>query len=452
MSQSLRSTLSYFEQINQLHYIDRPVDPRYELGAILSLRRYGPTVVFRNVTGYDISVVGNLLNTRMKIAQGIGVKPQQVQKACVTALNHGIEPEIVSEGQVQEVIHGNPIDFSSLLPIPTWFERERGPYITAGVIVAKDPETGRRNVSIARLRVEGKDLLMAGIAPTHHLSQLMQRAQAQGKSLEIAVAIGNHPAVLIASQMYVELGHDEFEIAGGLLGEALRLVRCQSVDVEVPAEAEIVLEGTLHVDERIEEGPVSEFHGFYEYYKQGYAVRIKRVTHRRNPKYQAILPGYAPEHVLVGGVAIEAVTYRALQKVIPSVRRVLITEGGMGRTHAIITMHKPQLGEGKRAIMLAMGQTNPLKLVIVVDDDIDPEDWNQVEWALSARMRGEEDIMIIPGVMADRFIPQQRNLTITKIGIVATTRPGDGEPGGKFELACPPKAVSDQIRHDLNKY
>jgi UbiD family decarboxylase len=452
MEQSLRSTLRDWERTNDLHYVDRVVDPRFELGAVLSLKKDGPTQFFRQVLGYEMPVVGNMLNSREKIARGLGVEVHALQEACIDALDHGIEPIIVPEGPVQEVVQQQRVDVPSLLPVPTWFEREGGPYITAGVIVAKDPETGLRNVSIARLRVEGGDRLLAGIAPTHHLSELMQRAEAGGHDLEIAVAIGNHPAVLIASQMYVELGHDEYDIAGGLLGEPLRLVCCRTVDLEVPAEAEIALEGVLDPNDRIEEGSVSEFPGFYVQYGAGHAVRVRAVSRRRDAIYQAILPGYAPEHCLLGGIAIGATTCRALRRVMPKVRRVFITDGGMGRLHAIITMHRAQPDEARRAITLAMDQVSLLKLVIVVDDDIDPEDWSQVEWALATRMRAERDIVVIPGARADRSEPLEQSLTVTKVGIVANALPGDADPGGRFELARPPHEVLERVQRELDAY
>lgn len=124
----------------------------------------------------------------------------------------------------------------------------------------------------------------------------------------------------------------------------------------------------------------------------------------------------------------------------------------MGRLHSIITMHKPQPGEGKRATMLAMGQVNLLKLVIVVDDDIDPEDWTQVEWALATRMRSERDIMIIPSAKADRCEPLEQELTVTKVGIIATTQPGDGAPGSRSEIARPPQEVLERVRRELDSY
>ena len=289
-----------------------------------------------------------------------------------------------------------------LLPVPTWFEHEDGPYVTAGVIVAKDPTTGKRNVSIARFRVEGGNIMMAGIGPTHHLSELRRRAAAQGRPLEIAVAIGNHPAVLLASQYYVELGEDEFDFAGYFLGEPVRLVKCKTVDLEVPAEAEIVLEGLLHSDRLIAETRISEFQGFYLSYGPGQTFEVKAVTHRQDAVYQAILLGLAPEHALLGAVAIGATTCRALKRVIPTVRRVVITEGGAGRLHAVITMENPKRGEEKRAIILAMGTTNLLKLVLVVDHDIDPEDPFQVEWAVACYFRGKEDLVVLEGMKADR--------------------------------------------------
>jgi len=165
-----------------------------------------------------------------------------------------------------------------------------------------------------------------------------------------------------------------------------------------------------------------------------------------------VLPGFAPEHCVLGAVAIEAVVSHGLQRVIPSVRRVFVTDGGMGRLHAIVTMHRPQLGEGKRAVLLAMGQVNLLKLVIAVEADIDPEDWRQVEWSLAARFRGHEDLIVLPGVKADRCDPVQENSVVTKIGMIATTRPGDGAAGSRSEFARPPLDVLERVQGKLDQF
>ena len=452
VDQSMRGLMSSLEKSGALQRITRKVDTQFELASVLSLRERGPAQLFTAVTNSTMSVVGNLFNSRARFAQALEIAPSELDAACLHALQNPVPPVLVDAAPVQSIVHHAPFDLQALLPVPHWFEKERAPYITAGVIVAKDPETGRRNVSIARLSLEGGGRIMAGIAKNHHLAMLAEKAQQRGHALEFAVAIGNHAAVLLGSQMYVGLGDDEFDIAGGLLGEGIALVKCQTVDLEVPAHAEIVLEGELYPDDLIDEGAVSEFPGFYVYYGPGIGGEIKCVTHRQDAIYQTILPGYAAEHCLLGGVAIGATLTRDLQRSIPAVRRVLITEGGMGRLHAVIAMHRPRAGEGKRAILLAMGLVNLLKHIIVVEDDIDIEDPRQVEWSIAARFRGDEDLLVLPGVKADRCDPLHEGLTVTKVGMVATTRPGDGEPGGRSEFVRPPAAIYEHVRRNLADY
>jgi UbiD family decarboxylase len=441
--QSLRGFLEALEAAGELHRVGREVDPKFELGAVLALKDRGPALLFEKVAGYAMPVVGNLLVSRDRFARAFGVHRSELDAHCRNALARPIQPVLVQDAPVQAVMHDRDIDIGRLLPVPHWFEREAAPYITAGVIVAKDPETAKRNVSIARLRLEGGNRLMAGIAKNHHLYMLAEKAKALGRKLEIAVAIGNHPAVLLGSQLYLGLGDDEYDNVGGLFGEPLRLVRCKTVDLEVPAEAEIVLEGELDPEHLVPEGPVSEFHGFYVDYGPGIGGSLRCVTHREHPVYQAVLPGFFAEHCLLGGLAIGTTLYAALQRMIPSVKQVLVTDGGMGRLHAVIAMHRPRLGEGKRAVLLAMGHVNLLKLVTVVEDDIDPENPREVEWSLAARFRGAEDMVVIPGVKADRCDPVHEDLTVCKIGMIATTRPGDGEPFSRSEFA---KAPADIIR------
>ena len=450
--QSMRGFLAALEAAGELHRVTRNVDPKFELGAVMALKDRGPALLFENVGNGMMPVAGNLLTTRDRFALAFGVKREQLDALCLKALKSPVTPVLVDDAPVQAIVHDRDIDIGRLLPVPHWFEREAGPYITAGVIVAKDPQTGQRNVSIARLRLEGGNRLMAGIAKNHHLNLLAEKAKSLGRKLQIAVAIGNHPAVLLGSQFYLGLGDDEFGNIGGLLGAPLRLVRCKTVDLEVPAEAEIVLEGELHPEELIPEGPVSEFHGFYVDYGPGVGVAVHCVTHREKPIYQAVLPGFFAEHCLLGGLAIGTTLCADLQRMIPSVKRVLITDGGMGRLHAIITMHRPRLGEGKRAVLLAMGQVNLLKHIIVVEDDIDPENPREVEWSLAARFRGDEDMVVIPAVKADRCDPVHDDLTVTKIGMIATTLPGDGERDTRSEFVRAPAHIFNAVRDNIEQY
>jgi UbiD family decarboxylase len=450
--QSFRGVLDQLLARNDLHVVQREVDPRYEVGAVMSLRRQESPQLFTRVAGHGMRIAGNLMNTRGRIARLLGTDRAGLPGRVLDALRSPIPPVMVEAAPVQEVVHREPLDLAALLPVPTWFEHETGPYITAGVIVARDPETGRRNVSIARLRLDGGGRVMVGIAKNHHLNILAEKARSRGERLPIAVAIGNHPAVLLGSQMYLGLGDDEYDVVGGLLGEPLELVRCLTVPLEVPAAAEIVLEGFIDAGDPVPEGDVSEFHGFYVNYGPGTGGSIGCLTHRRDAIYQAILPGYAPEHALLGAIAIEATCCDALKRMIPAVRRVVVTAGGMGRLHAVISMHRPRLGEGKRAAILAMGQVNLLKLVTVVEDDVDPEDPVQVEWSLAARFRGGEDLIVLPGMKADRCDPVHEDLTVAKIAMVATTRPGDGERGSRSEFAAAPADVLARVGADLAEY
>nr|WP_292770741.1 UbiD family decarboxylase [Mesorhizobium sp.] len=452
MEQSFRAVLSRLEELGDLYAVKREVDPRFELGAVLSLREDGPAQLFEKVAGSDLRAIGNIMSTRPRVAALLGCSHETLHERIRAVLDTPVGSRIVETSPVQEVVHREPTELADILPVPTWFEHESGAYITAGVIVARDPETGRRNVSIARIRLDGGRRVMVGIAKNHHLNILAEKAAALGQKLPIAVAIGNHPAVLLGSQMYLGLGDDEYDIVGGLMGEPLDLVRCLTVPLEVPAGAEIVLEGEIDARDPVEEGAVSEFHGFYVHYGPGTGGQINCVTHRRDAIYQAILPGFAREHCLLGALAIEAVCCQALQRMIPSVRRVLVTDGGMGRLHAIVVMHRPRLGEGKRAAILAMGQINLFKKVIVVEDDIDPEDPVQVEWSLAARFRADEDLLVLPGMKADRCDPVHRDLTVAKIAMIACTRPGDGQRGSLSEFARAPQGVLDRVRGALADY
>lgn len=450
--QSFRSVIARLEAMGDLHRVTRPVDPRFELGTVLSLRNKGKAQLFTAVKGVGMPVIGNVMNTRARIAALLGLEQKPLHVALVEALARPVGPKMVDQAPLQEVVHEGAVDLLKLLPVPTFFEHEGGAYVTAGVIVAKDPVTGARNVSIARIRLEGGNRIMVGIARNHHLNMLAEKARGLGQRLPIAVAIGNHPAVMIGSQLYLGLGEDEYDMVGGLLGEPLALVACRTVPLEVPAGAEIVLEGYIDSADLIDEGDVSEFPGFYVNYGPATGGYITCVTHRRDAIYQAILPAYAAEHCLLGAVAIEAVTFQLLNRIMPSVRRVVVTEGGMGRLHAVISMHRPRLGEGKRAVLLAMGQINLFKMVTVVEDDIDPEDPVQVEWSLAARFRGGEDLIVLPGIKADRCDPLHDNLTVTKIGLVATTRPDDGKRGSRSEFARAPADVIAAVSANLEDY
>ena len=388
-------------------------------------------------------MIGNLLNTRRKYGLSLGIPENKTFSHTVYGLNHPVKPNLVPEGPCQEVVIQERIDLLKSLPIPTLCEKDLSPYITAGVLIAKDLETGVRNVSINRLQVKGPDQLMVGMAPSHHLYKLLKKGEAIKKRLPVAIAIGNHPAVLVAANMYVELGFDELEIAGGLLGAPLNIVRGKTVEVEVPAHSEIIVEGEIDPERLEEEGPFGEFSGLYESYGKSPIMLVTAITHRENPVFQVIVPSKHPEHLLTGSIAIEATVFRSVQKAIPNLKEVVITEGGCGRLHAILSITKPKPGEAKKAILAVFANLNLAKSVIVVDDDINSRDPTEVEWAIATRMRADRDIIIIPGVRTDRSEPLKESMTVAKMGIDAT-KPHDLPPE-MFEIADVPRDVKERV-------
>jgi 2,5-furandicarboxylate decarboxylase 1 len=449
--QSMRVFLSALEDSGDLVTIPQPVHLEYEIAACLAEAASGPALRFSRVIGRKdvraMPIVGNLLNSLPRFAAGLRCTVETLQSSVVAAIEKPMTHRVVSSAPCQEEIIAEP-SLAVELPIPRFFEKEAGPYITAGAIVAKDRVSGFANLSIARLMPLDGNRAFVGIAPNHHLAVLARAAHARGEKLDIAVCIGNHPAVLIAACLYLGLGDDELPIAGALLGEPMEVVRCTQSDLVVPAHCECVLEGTLDAGEPFTEGPVSEFHGMYEDYGVGIVATFARLTRRRDAIFQVVLPGYHPEHCLLGGVAIAAGLFRAVRNAVPSVCEVAVGVGGAGRLHAVVSLRASRAGEARKAMFAVWAAVNLIKQVTVVDDDIDP--WNalQVEWATATRVKPDRDFVIIPAVRADRSEPLDQDGTITKLGIDATRRQGDRPD---WSLARPPAAALARAREIIRE-
>jgi 2,5-furandicarboxylate decarboxylase 1 len=420
--QSLRPWLARLAADARLVEIADELDPLAGLAARLVAHRRQP-VRIAHVRGSDLALVANLLAGRSLIAEALGVAECELGPHLTRALDVPLEPQITGHGPCQDLVEENP-DLADL-PVPRFFAHEGGPYITAGCIVARDPETGERNWSIARVRPLGGSRALVGIAPNHHLAVAARAARERGERLPIAVTIGNHPALLVAACLYLARGEDELRVAGGLLGEPVELVRCLRVPVEAPAGCEIVLEGELDLDDTTDEGPVSEFHGGYERYGSAATATFSCLTRRRDAVFQAILPGFHPEHTMLGGVAIAAGLERRLRQSTPSVRAVALPESGAGRLTAVVALGAHAAGEARAVGLAALEAVNLVKLVTVVDADIDPWDDDAVAHAVATRVRFDRDLHVRAGMRADRAEPLERDGTIAKLAIDATRHAGD---------------------------
>ncbi|TDL75428.1 UbiD family decarboxylase [Rhodococcus qingshengii] len=445
--QDMRSALYILEREARITRVQGEVDPKFELPAVLAQSPNRSAVIFEKVKGYSVPVVGNLVD-RENFALTCGI--ESTIEASLKYIDHGItnpiKPELIKNAACREIVITENIDVMKTIPVTTFFEKEAGPYIMSAIVVAKDPETGNRNVSMNRLLVLGPDRLMIGMSPSHHLYRLLEKATVLGKSLEVSIAVGNHPAVLVAANAYVDLGFDEFYIAGGMFGEPLELSPGITVDVEVPAGAEFVIEAEFIPGELHEEGLVSEFHGMYVDYGKSPVLQVKGITHRKDPIFQIILPGRYHEHFIIGAMAIETTTLRHIRAAVPRVKTAYITEGGMGRSHLVTSLSDPRPGEGQKAIFAAFAHCNLIKHVTVVDDDIKVDDPVDVEWAIAARMRAERDIMIIPGVRTDRADALVKEGTVSKVGIIALREP-TALP--KAEI---PQEIMEKVKSEWGRY
>jgi UbiD family decarboxylase len=432
MFEDLRSFLSCLEHTGQLLRVSQTVDPKFEIAA--GIRKTsdveGPALLFESVKGYPgWRVLGGLFATRKLIALSLEIPEDRLLERYLTLEEKRVAPELLATGPVKEVRWtGDEVDLYRL-PMVTHSEKDIGPYITIGVQIGKDPDTGVRNVSVHRMLLLDKDRLSLWAPPDHHLGRMILKAEERKRGLEVATAIGVDPAIVIGSQAKVPFGIDEFYVAGGLRGAAVKLTRCETIDVEVPASAEIVIEGVTIPGERVPDGPYGEYPGCYSEVKQSPVLKVTAITMRENAIYQTALTGFpvTENHALIE-YANAAVVYREVKKIVPEVKAVHMTPGGTFRHHVVISIKKRTQEEARNVILALLALGIGVKQVTVVDEDIDVYDPLEVEWALSTRMQPDRDIIIIPRLACSTLDPSVPAPRITAgWGIDATMPTGDHE-------------------------
>jgi UbiD family decarboxylase len=305
----------------------------------------------------------------------------------------------------------------SKLPILTHYKKDGGAYITAGVIIAHDPETGVRNASIHRMMVMDDKHLAVRLVP-RHLYTYHQKAEAMGKDLDICIAIGINPASLLATTTSIPINADELEVANNFLNGKLNLIECDN-GLNVP-EAEIILEGKILKDRRTPEGPFVDLTDTYDVIRDEPIIELSTMHIKEDAYYHAIYPaGF--EHKLLQGLPQEPRIFNAVQNTAPGVENVVLTEGGCCWLHAAISINKQTQGDGKNVILSALSAHPSLKHVIVVDTDINIFDSEELEYAIATRVKGDEDIIIVPGARGSSLDPAALpDGTTTKVGIDAT--------------------------------
>jgi len=439
----LRSFLKEIDE--EVIRIEEPLSTRYEIPAALQRFDGGKVLLFENPKETSIRVVGGVCGARHRILKGMGLTAENLYECIIHATKKPVKCN-VGDGPVKEVVEEGSLKD---VPVLTHFKGDPGPYITSGIVYTSVPGGEQENVSFHRLLVLDERRLAIRIVP-RHLYRLTQLArEAELSSLDVSVSIGLHPATMIAGSLTAPFGASEFDVVNNFHGGSLKLTRCEHVDALAPADAELVLEGKLLLDEKATEGPFVDLSGTFDVQRQQPIIEVVGVMHREDYIYQGLLPA-GSEHRLMMGMPQEPRIWEYVKGVVPNVRGVNLTVGGMGWLHCVVSFEKFREGDPKNVLMAIFAAHPSLKHAVVVDSDIDPFDMQQVEWAIATRFKGDEDLLLVPNVRVSSLDPasnQEKELGC-KVGIDAT-RPMFKDPEGFRRAEIP---VCEELRKILNKY
>ena len=401
--QSLRGHVQNLEQQGELIHITAEVAPHENLSALgwKTYDRLGKASLFSNVVGFPAwRVCNQIIADRRKWAIALGLETDELIPTLVERIKHPIRPSLVEskDAPVKEVVKIGPDADLTKIPAMWHSENDPGPYIASGMAIIKDPETGIRNMSIHRQQLLGPDRTGFLICPRHAL-RIYQMYQGRAEPMPVAMVIGAHPAIYYASGFTSSYGLDELEIAGALLNDSIRLVKCETIDIEVPAEAELVIEGEVLPAEMTEEGPFGEATGTYAMEGSTEVFRVKAITHRLDPIFYGMQCG-APmtDTQSITGTCIETVITDHLKNVEGGLDLLDVRCLGISGLMAVVIKLRPRVeGQAKTALMAALSSPylHP-KIAIAVDDDIDASDLRQVFWSLTTRVHAEHDVVRIP--------------------------------------------------------
>jgi len=417
--------------------VEKEVDSKYEPVALMRKLQFQgkfPTVMFEKVRGFKMPVVSWVASNFAHLAAAFDTTEDKLLAEYSKREQNMIPPRHVSDGPVKEVIvREDSVDLRKL-PIITSCEKDSGPYITIGVTLVKDPETGFVNAGVYRHLVHDKKVLgIGGPEPNSRLSRIMQKAEKANKSLDAAIFIGHHPAAILASQN--KRWVDETELMSGLLGEPIDVVPGETVDLDVPAWAEIIIEGKIPPSVRKIDGPFAEFTFYYGAPYESAVFNVTAITHRRDAIYHHVNPMF-PEHNIWGILPREANLLRKLSAAVPTVKEVKLPLAGCGRFLCYVKIEKSYEGQGKIAAAAALSADPFVKIVVVVDDDVNIQDNNEVLWAIATRTQFDQALFQIP--LAPGSILDPSNYTMkgrlgggnlnTKLAVDATKPFGSSYP------------------------
>ena len=432
MPKDLRSFIAELEAQSptEIARVKKPIKARYEISALLThlenQKRF-PLLFCENVEGSSAPVVINAQASRPLLALALGCAPRELASKYGERQAKPIAPIEIKDAPVHEVvILADDVDLTQV-PMLTHYDVNAAPYITAGIVVAADPDSGVRNTSYNRLMMAGKRELRIFMAIGRHLWTLHNKLERRNEPLPIAVVIGVHPLFSLGAQAFTPSTEDEYAVIGGMMEEPLRLVKAKSVPILVPADAEMIIEGNILPNLRAIEGPFGEFTGHAVPADDRPVIEVTAITHRKNYIFQDIHAGYT-EHKLMGAVPREAALLKAVRQTVPTVKDICMPVSGTCRFHAYISISKRAPGQAKNAICAAFAADMLLKHVVIVDDDIDVFDEERVLWAIANRFQADRGLVVIANAQGSELDPSAGPGGINaKMGLDAT-KPLTGFP------------------------
>lgn len=427
--QDLRAFIQEYESKfpQRVKRITQEVDLDYDTVAVafeLDKRREDPLLIFENVKGSKFPVLMNMFAARDRYAEILGVSVEDLPVAWGAMDTELRAPEVLDTGPVKDVIlTGDEVDLG-YLPIMKNFLEDGGRYLTNAMFVAKDPETGVRNASFHRLQVNGKTRFGTSLHSRRHLWNYARKAKAMGMTeLPVVIVVGCHPLITFGSGLWKgPIETDEYDVVGGFLGEPLKVVEGVTGPVEIPAFAELAIEGKLLLDVDEDEGPFGEFTGYASERSTRNAVEVTSILHRSDAYYHTIVGGISDEHTLLLGIPQEARQLRSLRVQYPNVTAVHYPKSGTCLMHCYVAAKDLAPGEARNIAAAAFGDNLSLKLVIVVDDDIDVFDEQEVMWAVATRFQADTDIDVIRVGMGAVLDPSNHDGQTAKLIIDATKK------------------------------
>jgi 2,5-furandicarboxylate decarboxylase 1 len=427
-----RDYLKQLEERGDLVRVGKATSKIYQIAGVMQELQPTP-VLFTNVREVDYQVAGNLFSSKAVIADYFGIAVTDIIPFLSRAIDQRSKPEVVNHAPCQEFVVTDP-DLNQI-PILRHLENDGGNYITSGVFVARHPEYGQ-NLDFHRCMQFSAQDMAVRVVKGRHFDQFLEELG----QVDVAICVGNSPNVLVAGAISVDLGVDELEIANAM--QPLQVVRGQTVDLFIPAEAEFVIEGTVYRDRRHAEGPFVDLTETHDVIRQEPVFQVKAITHRQDAIWHALLPG-GLEHKLLMGMPREPVIFKHVNQVVECLD-VNVNPGGCSWLHAIVQIRKQSDDDGRKAIQAAFAGHRSGKHVYVVDEDIDIYDPLCVEWAMATRFQGDRDLHVYERERGSSLDPSAElgtHLT-TKIGF-DLTKPLGEEAKHYEKVAFPEVNVDD---------